>query len=476
MRRQLLPFVMSLALLGTAWQTRATDSAGDRPPVVVSNPPAASLATPLISVRRIPLFLQAPEADRRLVSDLEGVVSGLPNNSCVAVTEHGRLIYGANETAPLVPASTQKLVLALAALEKMGGDRIFSTKLLSRSAPVNGIVDGDVWLVGGGDPLLMTKDYVDRFDDSMAYTDMGLLADQVVDAGISSITGAVIGDESWFDSLRYVDTWPARFRPGQQNQTGPLSALSVNDGFTWWHAENTANGLNTPANDPAAFAAAFFDDLLEDRDMVIKRPAQAGIAPLDAVIELASIDSPPLTDIVNQMLVTSDNTTAELLLKALGAEVGPPGSTVKGTEVVLAALVAAGHDLTGIFAADGSGLDAGNRVTCDILTSLLEDTEHGPSLVSSMAIAGLSGTMRRRLAGSSAEGRTRAKTGTLRDVASLVGQVESIEGRVLTFAVMTNAEPLPSGVKSLHDQVVLNLVTYPSGPDLELLVPLAVAG
>ena len=98
MRRQLLPFVMSLALLGTAWQTRATDSAGDRPPVVVSNPPAASLATPLISVRRIPLFLQAPEADRRLVSDLEGVVSGLPNNSCVAVTEHGRLIYGVNET------------------------------------------------------------------------------------------------------------------------------------------------------------------------------------------------------------------------------------------------------------------------------------------------------------------------------------------------------------------------------------------
>ena len=115
----------------------------------MSNPPAASLATPLISVRRIPLFLQAPEADRRLVSDLEGVVSGLPNNSCVAVTEHGRLIYGANETAPLVPASTQKLVLALAALEKMGGDRIFSTKLLSRSAPVNGIIDGDVWLVGG---------------------------------------------------------------------------------------------------------------------------------------------------------------------------------------------------------------------------------------------------------------------------------------------------------------------------------------
>ncbi|HJL90379.1 MAG TPA: D-alanyl-D-alanine carboxypeptidase/D-alanyl-D-alanine-endopeptidase [Acidimicrobiales bacterium] len=473
-RRMLLPVLLSSALLAATWQVRSSDDAADRPPQPPMSPPAASLVTPLISVRRIPLFLQAPEADRRLVADLRDVVSGLPDSSCVAVTEFGRLIYGFNEVSPLIPASTQKLLLGLAALETMGADHVFTTRVVSRIPPLNGVVDGDVWLVGGGDPVLMTDDYVDRFDDEMAFTNMERLADELVGAGVSSIAGAVIGDESLFDSLRYVESWPERFRPGQQNQAGPLSALSVNDGFSWWHATNTANGLNTPAGDPAAFAAALFDDLLEDRDMVIRRSAQAGVAPLDAAVELASIDSPTLAEIVTQMLVTSDNTTAEVLLKNLGSTVSPPGSSAAGTGVVLTALGAAGHDLSGVMAADGSGLDPANRVTCRILTAVLEDAEHGPELVSGLAVAGRSGTMRRRLVGSSAEGRARAKTGTLRDVTSLAGQVETLEGRILSFAVLTNAEPLPDRVKHLHDQVVLKLVAYPSGPDLDLLVPLPV--
>ena len=101
---------------------------------------------------------------------------------------------------------------------------------------------------------------------------------------------------------------------------------------------------------------------------------------------------------------------------------------------------------------------------------------HGPDLVDGMAVAGESGTMRGRLAGSSAEGRVRAKTGTLRDVNSLAGQVETLEGRKLSFAVLTNAEPLPDRVRRLHDRVALELVDYPSGPNLRLLEPLAVGG
>ena len=106
-RRMLLPVLLSSALLAATWQVRSSDDAADRPPQPPMSPPAASLVTPLISVRRIPLFLQAPEADRRLVADLRDVVSGLPDSSCVAVTEFGRLIYGFNEVSPLIPASTQ---------------------------------------------------------------------------------------------------------------------------------------------------------------------------------------------------------------------------------------------------------------------------------------------------------------------------------------------------------------------------------
>ena len=88
-----------------------------------------------------------------------------------------------------------------------------------------------------------------------------------------------------------------------------------------------------------------------------------------------------------------------------------------------------------------------------------------------LAVAGESGTMRKRLVGTSAQGRVAAKTGTLSDAVSLAGRVETIGGRSLTFAVLSNAQPMPEEIRSIHDQVVLTLVGYPDGPDLSLLEP-----
>jgi D-alanyl-D-alanine carboxypeptidase/D-alanyl-D-alanine-endopeptidase (penicillin-binding protein 4) len=110
------------------------------------------------------------------------------------------------------------------------------------------------------------------------------------------------------------------------------------------------------------------------------------------------------------------------------------------------------------------------------MTGLLEDTEHGPDLLEALPVAGQSGTLRERLVGTAAEGRMRAKTGRLRDVVSLVGVVETLTGRTLAFAVVTNAEGSGAQVKALHDRVVLGLVPYPDGPPLELLGPLPVDG
>ena len=95
-------------------------------------------------------------------------------------------------------------------------------------------------------------------------------------------------------------------------------------------------------------------------------------------------------------------------------------------------------------------------------------------LHSGLPVAGESGTMRNRLVGSSAEGRVSAKTGTLRDVVSLAGRVETLEGRILTFAFLSNANPMPEGVRTLHDRLLLTLVSYPDGPDINLLEPLPV--
>jgi len=475
-RRVAVPLLLFGIAIFSVWQAWLSDQEHDRPPREPPTIPPPELRTPLLSVRRVPVFLQEPEADRRLVEDLTATAQTLPDLSCVAISELGRERYGHHADSLLVPASTQKLLTGVAAIGLLGPDYRFTTRLLTRSVPIDGVIEGDVWLVGSGDPLLASAEYSERYEDGLPFTDVGLLANQVAETGLTTITGAVIGDESLFDTVRFVPTWPERFRPGNQTQSGPLSALSINDGFTHWDSVRTSYGYNTPAVDPAQFAASYFDDLLEDRRIVIRRRPQAGVVPLDVTQEIASITSPPLSDIVRQMLLTSDNMTAELLLKALAAEQERPGSTNVGLSAMRDVLENLGVDLLGSVSADGSGLDNTNRISCAQLLGVLDASmQHLDGILhSGLPVAGESGTMRNRLVGSSAEGRVSAKTGTLRDVVSLAGRVETLEGRILTFAFLSNANPMPEGVRTLHDRLLLTLVSYPDGPDINLLEPLPV--
>ena len=158
-RRLTLPLVLALAAGGAGIQACATDRAADVPPGPVLESVHGVSATPVLSARRIPVFLQAPVADRVLVGELDDVVGELPAGSCVSVAEHGRVLYAYRQEDPLVPASAQKLLTALAALEVFGPDHVFTTRVVTRVAPVDGKIEGDIWLVGGGDPLLMTADY-----------------------------------------------------------------------------------------------------------------------------------------------------------------------------------------------------------------------------------------------------------------------------------------------------------------------------
>ena len=186
----------------------------------------------------------------------------------------------------------------------------------------------------------------------------------LLEAGVREITGGIVGDESRYDAIRYLGTWPDRFKPGWSIQSGPLSALSVDDGFEIWDPVNTASSLSTPAGDPAANAASLLDDLLEAEGVVIRRRPDSGRAPAHpGMVTLVEIASPPVSLLVRQMLVESDNTTAELLVKELGRTPAERGTTVAGLAVMLETLARAGLGLHSVVAPVGSVLAPADRVT-----------------------------------------------------------------------------------------------------------------
>lgn len=372
------------------------------------------------------------DIDAERVEAFDAVADLVPDSSCVTVRVGASTLYSRNGSAPVVPASTLKILTAVVALDVLGPDHRFTTRVLGPE-PVDGIVRGDLALVGGGDPMLATDAVVEHRDISDRNpTRLDRLADDLAASGIRRIEGGVIGDESRFDDLRTVPSWPERFVT--QNQSGPLSALVVDDGYDWRLGE-TATRDRSP--DPARSAAAHLTDLLEDRGIEVASPPRSGSAPAEGA--LAAIESAPLTAIVETLLLTSDNLIAELLVKELAVDAGAVGSTAAGLEVVHRRTADLGLDAPGSRIVDGSGLDPTNRVTCDQLVDVLEFAGGPDSRIGrGLPIAGRSGTLQRRFRDTPAEGRVRAKTGRLNMVSSLAGYSPLRSGETATFAFVVN--------------------------------------
>jgi D-alanyl-D-alanine carboxypeptidase/D-alanyl-D-alanine-endopeptidase (penicillin-binding protein 4) len=430
-RRWIPPTALAAALLASSLGAVVAEARATSPSVLSTVGP---LGTPVLSVRRAPSVVAAPVADRRLRADLQDWASKAPPGSCAVVTDpDDDIVLDLRGEEPLLPASTQKLLTATAALLELGGDARFHTPALG-SAPVDGVVQGDLTLLGGGDPILASSDYAARYErQPQVFTDLGVLAQRLAEAGVREVTGSVVGDEGRYDRQRRVEGWPERYV--SQDVTGPLSALSVNDGFVEYPPAPDVHGELVEAPDPARQAAAVLTRLLQERGVVVRGEPRSGTVPADAV-ELAAVDSAPLTEIVGQMLRESDNSTAELLLKEIGRAALDP-STAGGRARATAVLAAAGVDLTGADMVDGSGLSLEDRVTCHLLVDLLERPTTGPVLQAGLAVAGRSGTLAERFAGSPLVGHLRAKTGTLNTVSGLAGLVTDADG-TFSFAYLVN--------------------------------------
>ena len=210
-----LSLLLVVSTVVAGWRANDLSAASSEPAAVTAD--AKSVTTPLLSVRRAPVFLQAPLADGALVAGLEKrVTAPSPTDTCVVVREGGRIIYSKNEHKSVTPASNHKLLTAVVALDVLGADTRLRTRVLTDAPRTGGVVAGSLWLVGGGDPLLSTTAYVDRFNERYgyrpAYTDIGVLADRIAAAGVTEIRGDVIGDDRRYDQQRTVQSWPSRFR------------------------------------------------------------------------------------------------------------------------------------------------------------------------------------------------------------------------------------------------------------------------
>jgi D-alanyl-D-alanine carboxypeptidase/D-alanyl-D-alanine-endopeptidase (penicillin-binding protein 4) len=336
----------------------------------------------------------------------------------------------------------------------------------SSAAQAGDVLPGDLVLVGGGDPLLASPDYATRFRrQPQVYTDLDELAAAVADRGIRRVEGAVVGNESRYDAARYVAGWPQRYI--DQDAIGPLSALAVNDGFARYPTADDRSIPLEPAPAPAVEAAAVFTRLLEARGIDVVGDPAAGPAP-ESGEELGAVESPPLVDVLGQLLLESDNSTAELLVKEMGRAAGQPST--EGGAAVVHDVVA---DLGDVVVVDGSGLSLDDRVSCEVLVDALLRPETGDVVDDLLPVAGQTGTLTERFVGTPLEGVLRAKTGSLTSVASLAGVVED-DDPALVFALVVNVPPpakVPDGVELLQQRIGEALVAWPRGPDLARLGP-----
>jgi D-alanyl-D-alanine carboxypeptidase/D-alanyl-D-alanine-endopeptidase (penicillin-binding protein 4) len=434
------------------------------------NAPAATttssrLATPLWSPRRVPEPLVDGVGGQRLQARLNAELGATP--SCIAVADGYGVIATHTPDSAMAPASTEKLGTALVGLNTLGPDFKYETKVVAPAAPANGSVDR-LWLVGSGDPGLATPEFQaflvsERKTRDEATTSLVALADSIVAAGVRSVPGGIQGDDSRYETLRYLPTWKDTYRT--DGQVGPLGALTVNHGFSAFRPKPV------PVDDPAVFAAAELARLLKDRGVAVGGLPGHSNAPGGAAA-IASVQSAPLHDLVASMLRASDNLAAELMAREIGVKVASQGTTAAGTKVIGDKLRELGVPADGLALVDGSGLDRGDRMSC---TTLLSAFTFGArpeyrALWDGLAVAGQSGTLEDELRGSRLDGKLRGKTGSLQGVTGLAALVDL--GRPVRFAFIANGDFSDAGGVGFRLRVAEIVGTFPDAPPADQLVPM----
>ncbi len=453
---------------------------------------APALAT--LSLLFVPFSARAADAATR---ELDGALKAIVDAGPIAAAragifvmdvESGQVLYARDADVLLNPASNVKLVTSAAALARLGPDFRFDTELYVDAGSADSSSVRALHVKGKGDPSLVTER-------------MWALAGELAHLGLRRV-GDVVVDESFFDGERFGPGFDQE--TGDKSYLAPTGAASLNWNTIAVHvASGERRGGKArvelePASDlfevevrattvgprarrrlvvssvaagsrqrivvdgqipqgsrmqvvwrridePALYLGHTLRRLLELRGVKVTGRVRLGAVPQGARLLYVS-QSESLGEIVRRLNKTSNNFVAEQLVKTLGAQVkGGPGSWAKGIEAVEEFLAEVGIPRGAYVMKNGSGLNDTNRFSARQLTTLLRAMWarfplHAEYLAS-LPVAGRDGTIRWRMEGSEAEGRLRAKTGTLENVTSLSGFVETAGRRTLTFAILVNDFP-----------------------------------
>jgi D-alanyl-D-alanine carboxypeptidase/D-alanyl-D-alanine-endopeptidase (penicillin-binding protein 4) len=353
-----------------------------------------------------------------------GVASSQTGAIVYDLSKHA-YVYRRNPGTALKPASNEKLPVAATALSILRPSYTIPTELRAEGHQSGSVWSGKLILKGYGDP-------------SLSGSDLGRFARAVEKAGITSVTGAILGDESFFDKVRVGPGWKTSF---YKDECPPLSALIVNRGHF--------KGYITSR--PALAAAKMLRAKLVDRGIRVEGKARLGRADQSSAV-VATRRSPALRWLVRTMNRQSDNFYAETFTKLLGALEADDGSTSAGARVIKKELRSRDVPMRGVVISDGSGLSAYDRLTAKavgkLLRSALADSGISEEFVKSLPVAGVNGTLVDRMESGPAYGSVYAKTGTTDAASALSGYVRSR----YVFSILMNGNPIPwSAARAAQD-------------------------
>lgn len=402
---------------------------------------------------------------------------------------HGDTLFAINGDVPHVPASTQKVLTSVLALNALGPGYRFRTEVLHTGTLQNGRVDGDLILRGDGDPSLSSR-FIGRTPDAA----MDSIAMRVVRAGVREVTGRVIGDASAFEARSIPAGWHPRIL--QDAYAGRVSALTLNENVVWVTIRPTTRGsaaevvlepattaiplratVRTVAGrraplkfsrtsagitvtgsigadagphsysyiveDPASFTTGAFLAALRRNGVTVANGMTMAATPAGAM-PVSNWESPPLETLLAVMNRESVNVIAEHIFRAAsrGADRHTPGTALTADTALRSLLQrTAGVRADAIRSSDGSGLSQLDQVSPRAMVQMLTWADRapwGPLLHASLPLAGESGTLRQRMRYTTAQTNLHAKTGTTNDVVALAGYVTARNGELLSFAMLYN--------------------------------------